>query len=61
MPADPGLTPQDRSIYLESNSIVFGQQIELNTGQDQGVVEFSLLVHAMLGWWRGGMSRIGTP
>ncbi len=34
MPADLGLTRLDRSIYLESTSIVLGERIELNTGPD---------------------------
>ncbi|MFK8111442.1 MAG: beta strand repeat-containing protein [Rubripirellula sp.] len=39
MPVDPllGLTPEDRSIYIEASEIVFGQNIEINTGESQGV------------------------
>jgi hypothetical protein len=35
MPEDLGLSRQDRSVYLESDSIVLGERIEIFTGENQ--------------------------
>ena len=39
-PVDSQLQPADRAVYLKSDTIVFGERIEINTGVDQGVARF---------------------
>ena len=39
-PAESELEPQDRAVYLQSDVVIFGEGIEINTGADQGVARF---------------------
>ena len=39
-PPEIDLLPEDRAVYFQSNTISFGDQIEINTGPTQGVARF---------------------
>lgn len=39
-PVESGLQRSDRAVFLKSDSIEFGERIEINTGADQGVARF---------------------